>query len=74
MLNLHIKYRLKNSQIPPDRPHIFKLPFNYGLGACSNKAGKLLNRTIADLCRSEDINAEHISEAIQYTTLDRGPL
>lgn len=70
MRSKHIK---KYCTLKPEAQGILETAMHkLGLSARAYTRILKVSRTIADLAESEQINAEHISEAIQYRTLDRG--
>jgi magnesium chelatase family protein len=70
MRSKHIK---KYCSLQPDAQNILETAMHkLGLSARAFTRILKVSRTIADLEGSEKINPEHISEAIQYRTLDRG--
>jgi magnesium chelatase family protein len=70
MRSKHIK---KYCVLDPGAQHIIEAAMHrLGLSARAYTRILKVGRTIADIAGSERILAEHISEAIQYRTLDRG--
>ena len=70
MKTRHIK---KYCTLKPDAQALLDTAMQkLGLSARAYTRILKLSRTIADLDASEDIHSHHVSEAIQYRTLDRG--
>lgn len=70
MKTRHIK---KYCKLRPDAQSLLDTAMQkLGLSARAYTRILKLSRTIADLEASEDIQSQHVSEAIQYRTLDRG--
>lgn len=63
----------KYAVLKPDANNLLRLAIsNFNFSARAYDRILKVSRTIADLADSEDIEAEHVNEAIQYRTLDRG--
>ena len=70
MINRHIK---KHCQIDEPSGNLLENAIDkLGLSARAYNRILKISRTIADLEGEPDIKVDHISEAIQYRTLDRG--
>jgi magnesium chelatase family protein len=70
MKTRHIK---KHCKLKPEAQSLLEMAMNkLALSARAYTRILKLSRTIADLEASEEIHPHHISEAIQYRTLDRG--
>lgn len=70
MKTRHIK---KYCKLKPDAQSLLEMAMNkLSLSARAYSRILKLSRTIADLEASEEIQSHHVSEAIQYRTLDRG--
>ena len=71
--NMKTRHIKKYCKLKPDAQVLLEAAMHkLGLSARAYTRILKLSRTIADLETSEDIQSAHISEAIQYRTLDRG--
>jgi magnesium chelatase family protein len=70
MINRHIK---KHCKIEDASAELLEIAIDkFGLSARAYNRILKIARTIADLDDSPDVKVDHISEAVQYRTLDRG--